>query len=192
MTKLIGYLYHVTTPEIAEIILREGFKDHATTVSAGYPLVPVKTYEPGVWFADMPPIQVVGDDAGYYDHTDEAWIRIKVTPRDFDRYFAHNEILDDISWGTRQWLIRAAQANLLPRDEMPLRDVLAYRMRNIDRYGEIVTADFLRYQIEKEITDETIKARWLDALDAAVGAYPTRSTLGGDLMDPMLTIAGNG
>jgi hypothetical protein len=166
-------LYHVTTPEVAEIILRDGFKDHATTVRPGGFFGFTKTYKPGVWFADMPPISVVGDDGGYFGNVgrDEAWIRVKVTPQDFDGYFADNEILDD-TWGTRQWLIKASKANKLPREEMSLRDALAYRLLNLGPYDEDlpVRPDFVRKMIEAEMTDATIKARWLDALDAASSA----------------------
>jgi hypothetical protein len=45
-------LYHVTTPEIAAIIFRDGFKDHATTVDWGM-FLGIQNFEPGVWFADV-------------------------------------------------------------------------------------------------------------------------------------------
>jgi hypothetical protein len=163
-------LYHVTTREVATIILREGFKDRMTTVSHP-PFGGTRTFTPGVWFADAPPISVVGDDGGYFGNVgrDEAWVRIKITPQDFDCYFLGNEILDDNSWATRQWLIKASKANLLPRDEISLRDVLAYRMRTeFEGIGDRLRVNFLRKMILTEMTDAIVKTRWLDALDAAV------------------------
>jgi hypothetical protein len=100
--------------------------------------------------------------------TDEAWIRIKITQEDFDRCFLDNE-WEDFTWPTRQWLIPASEANQFPRDEMSLLDVLAHRLatEHCDHPTNLhLTADFIRKMIETEMTDATIKARWLDALDA--------------------------
>ena len=163
------YLYHVTTPEIAAVVLREGFKNHAARVCFGI-CGGIRTYKPGVWFADVPPIGAISVDCReYMQHTDtdEAWIRIKITQEDFDRCFLDNE-RNDGGWPTRQWLIPAREANKFPRDEMALLDVLAYRMAtDFDRIGLHLRDGFVRELIETEMTDATIKARWLNALDAA-------------------------
>jgi hypothetical protein len=163
------YLYHVTTPEIAAAILREGFKDHATQVYLGI-FLGTRTYKKGVWFADVPPIGAISVDCrDYMQHTDtdESWIRIKITQKEFDRCFLAHE-RNDGGWPTRQWLIRAREANKFPRDEMSLLDVLTYRMAtDFDRIGLHLRDGFVREMIETEMTDATIKARWLDALDTA-------------------------
>jgi hypothetical protein len=163
-------LYHVTTPEVAAIILREGFKDHAAQVDLGFFGSGIRTLKSGVWFADVPPIGAISVDCkDYMEHTDtdEAWIRINITPQDFDRLVGGNE-WEVPGWPTRQWLLPASVANKLPRDEMSLTEVLAYRMAtDFDRIGLHLRDGFLREQIETEMTDEAIKARWFDALDAA-------------------------
>ena len=150
-----AFMYHVTAPEIAEIILRDGFIDHAA--QKGIPGFGVThTFDPGVWFADKPPITAIAIDQ-FMGRTDEAWISIFITPEDFDRCFKGNE-WQDASWPTRQWCIPAVEANKFPRQEVPLRDVLAMRI------GDDLTIEDLNGLIESEISDDAIKARWLGAL----------------------------
>jgi hypothetical protein len=154
-----AYLYHVTTPEIAQIILREGFRDHAA--QKGVPGFGVTyTYDPGVWFADVPPITAVGVDQ-YIGHSDEAWIALLITPEDFERCFKGNE-WQDASWPTRQWLIPAADANQFPRFELSLEEVLRFRI------NDTLTTEGLSELIESDLTDESIKARWCAALETAM------------------------
>ena len=158
----VAYLYHVTTPEIARIIFRDGFKDQAAQKYVpGFGVT--HTFDPGVWFADVPPITAICVDQ-FLGHTDEAWVCIRITPEDFDRCFVGNE-WQDTSWPTRQWLIPAAEANKFPRFEMPLEKVLA---RRID---DNLTVEEMSDMIETEMTDETIKDRWRAALIAAAEQY---------------------
>jgi len=54
----VAYLYHVTTPEIARIIFRDGFKDQAAQKYVpGFGVT--HTFDPGVWFAGVPPITAI-------------------------------------------------------------------------------------------------------------------------------------
>jgi hypothetical protein len=163
-----GYLYHVTSPEVAAIILRDGFQDHISRVQHGPFGGPPITYPPGVWFADFPHIGAISIDAmkQYRDHadTDEAWIRIKVTPEEFDYWFRTRERYD-FTWGARQWLMEAVLVNTFPRSEMALADVLKMRLiPDLDGSGLDPTVEFMRAMIGQELTDPTIKARWNEAL----------------------------
>ena len=151
-------LYHVTTPEIAPVIMREGFRDHAA--QKGVPGFGVThTFDPGVWFADVPPITAISVDQ-FMAHVDEAWIAVFITEDDYWQYFRGNEWQDE-SWPTRQWLIPAAHANQFPRSEVALAQILRQRI------DDTLTAEVLSELIETDLSDDGIKACWRTALTAA-------------------------
>jgi len=150
-------LYHVTTPQIAQVILRDGFKDHAC--EAYSPFEPLVSYPPGVWFSDMPIFGMI-EYSDYFDHADEAWIRIPAMPD----LLAGGEMFDVPGWFGRSWLLPAARVNILQRFEMLLHDVMAYRVK-LDAgevYGPIIVP--VLHDTIQEMTDAKTKARWQAAL----------------------------
>jgi hypothetical protein len=159
----IALFFHVTTPEAAASILDNGFKDSAA--KKGFLGIVTHEFQPGVWFADVPPITAISVDQ-FLGHRDEAWIAISVTEEEFHKHFRGNE-WQDPSWPTRQWLIAAEAANNFPRCEIPLVEVLRMRIANDStEHHRFITADILRECILSEMNpEEPIQARWLAALD---------------------------
>jgi hypothetical protein len=161
--KVGAFMYHVTTPERAPVILREGFRDHAAR--KGFGNMTTYMFDSGVWFADVPPITAISVDQ-WLGHKDEAWIAIFITETDFGRIFQGNEWQDE-SWPTRQWLIPANCANQFERSEVPLEQVLRLRIvNNTTEHHAYYTADILREQITQEMGG-AVQGRWLAALDEA-------------------------
>jgi hypothetical protein len=161
----VGTLYHVTTPEIVPVILRDGFR--ASAAQKGLPgLVVTHTFDPGVWFADVPPITAISVDQ-FMGYEDEAWIAVFVTEEDYNQHFVGNE-WQDTSWPTRQWLISETAANSFVRCEVPLSEVLRLRIANVStQHHRYYTAKVLQRQIQNEMSGDT-QARWLAALNAAI------------------------
>jgi hypothetical protein len=158
-------LYHVTVPEKLPLILRDGFKDHASAKSV--PFIGIThRFESGVWLADVPPITAISVDQ-FLGHADEAWIKVLATEEFYERQLRGNE-WQDPSWPTRQWLVPAQAVNQLFMQEVPLAEVLALRLaNNSSAHHAFYTAAVLRQQIASEMSG-AIQARWNAALDAAV------------------------
>lgn len=161
----VGSLYHVTVPEKLPLIMRDGFKDHAS--SKGFPGIMVThRFEPGVWLADVPPITAISVDQ-FLAHKDEAWIEVLATEEFYERHMRGNE-WQDASWPTRQWLIKAQEVNKLFMREVPLPQVLAMRITNKStEHHAYYTADMIRRAIKSEMSG-AIQERWNAALDAAL------------------------
>lgn len=158
--------FHVTTPAIAPIILRDGFKDNASR--RGLLGVVTHQFEPGVWFSEAPPITAISVDQ-FLGHEDEAWIVIRVSREQFDAHFVGNEWQEE-SWPLRQWLVPAAVVNQFPRAEVPLVDVLRMRLTDTStKHHRYYTPDVMRRQIHTEMRGE-IQAKWLAALKQACRA----------------------
>jgi hypothetical protein len=155
--------FHVTTSEIAPIILTEGFKDNAA--QKGVLGIVTYRFDPGVWLADVPPITAISVDQ-FLGHEDEAWIAIRVSSSQFNAYFRGNEWQDE-SWPTGQWLLPAAVVNQFPRHEVPLVDVLRIRLTdNSTEHHRFYTAEVLHEQILSEMSG-AIQTKWLTALEQA-------------------------
>jgi len=129
-------LYHTTTVENANSIMREGFRDNATKNTR---LTRTISYPPGVFFGDTPVLDdELFDGVGLFDFDAERQIFIAVKTRGI----AGIETIVDSTWTGTQYWGKAEIWNKLPRQLLSLNEAIKIRLnmmtqqeiRNLKRF----------------------------------------------------------
>jgi hypothetical protein len=121
-------LYHTTTIAKADVIMAEGFLDHATLNKR---LTATYRYDPGVWFSDVPAIDdELFDGVGLFDFDAERQAFIAV---DLDLPCADIVSSDcDGTWPGTQYRGKAAVWNRFPRTRLTLDEIIRLRLNAMD------------------------------------------------------------
>jgi hypothetical protein len=121
-------LYHTTTVERADSIMVSGFRDTATVnkrLTANY------QYPPGVWFADVPPLDDdLFDGIGLFDFDAEKQTFIAITIPAILRWPCEGvqSSAADSTWPGTQYWAKAAIWNQFSRARLSLDDVIRIRL----------------------------------------------------------------
>jgi hypothetical protein len=155
-------LYHTTTLDKADSIMAVGFRDHATVNRR---LTATYTYEPGVWFGDLPAIDDEWfDGIGLFNFDAERQAFVAV-----DAQFPYPGVRsssEDSTWPGTQYWTKASVWNQFPRTRLSLDEVIRLRLTRDPMHCQMVN----EWERGKRDYNVEFMARVRKVLDRLIGA----------------------
>ncbi len=126
-------LYHTTTADRADSIMRDGFRDNATVNRY---FVGIIVYPPGVWFSDVPALDdELFDRIGLFRHCaeDQTFIAVDLPAFISDdseqlSFYGIQSTARDGTWPGTQYWAAARVWNEFPRTRLQLDDMIRLRL----------------------------------------------------------------